>query len=150
MYQENNGTLDQNVTRSVADYFLQNIGVIVGVGYITREVSQATLEDVREGGYMWLPEQSFHAMFAEAVIAGGKDSILDPEISTGVARVGVWETRKPIWFSNPRFSHHVLQADPSASGPSNGEAVGANAASLHTLLRGSTSSEEVLQVIRGQ
>lgn len=100
---------------------------------------------------MWLPEQAFHAMFAEAVIAGRKDSLLDPEISTGVARVGAWETRKPIWFHNPRFSHHILHADPGALGSRGGEAVmGGNAVSLQALLRDSTTSEEVSKILQGE
>lgn len=94
----------------------QNVGVVVGVGYITRQASsKTTLEEAHEGGYMWLPEQSLHAMFAEAVVAGRKDSTSDPEISTGVAHVGVWEDRKPTWLHNPRFSHHVMQVAPEVS-----------------------------------
>lgn len=123
----------------------------MGVGYITREVSQATLEDVREGGYMWLPEQSFHAMFAEAVLAGRRDSVLDPEISTGVAHVGVWEQRKPIWFTNPRFSHHVVHAGPGAADQAGGETAGAgHGESLQALLRGARSVEEVSRIVRGE
>ena len=67
-----------------------NIGAIIGVGFITREVSQANQDNLRKGGYMWLSEQDFHQIFAEAVLAGR------PEISTGLRYVEANEPYKTI------------------------------------------------------
>lgn len=125
-----------------------NIGVIVGIGYITREVSDATLEDVREGGYMFLPEQAFHAMFAEAVIASPVNSGRDPEISTGVAHVQMDGGSRPIWIDNPRFSHHVLPAAGDYSTMSDKPA--GNAASIETQVSEAKSKEDLFNIVKGK
>lgn len=125
-----------------------NIGVIVGIGYITREVSDATLEDVREGGYMFLPEQAFHAMFAEAVIASPVNSGRDPEISTGVAHVQVDGESRPIWIDNPRFSHHVLPAAGDYNTTSDKPA--GNVAPIETQVSEAKSKEDLFGVIKGK
>ncbi|CAG8958435.1 hypothetical protein HYFRA_00011112 [Hymenoscyphus fraxineus] len=121
-----------------------NIGVIVGVGYITREVSNATLEDIKEGGYMWLPEQAFHQIFAEGIIAGRKDSGLDPEVSTGVSHIKMTDERKPLWFDNPRFSHHLLHSSANDVGKS----TGVTAAPLKTQLQEALTKEEVFRILK--
>lgn len=125
-----------------------NIGVIVGIGYITREVSDATLEDVREGGYMFLPEQAFHAMFAEAVVASSVSSGRDPEISTGVAHVQMDGESRPIWFDNPRFSHHVLPAAGDYDRTSDKPA--GNAAPIETQVSEAKSQEELFSIVKGK
>lgn len=125
-----------------------NIGVIVGIGYITREVSDATLEDVREGGYMFLPEQAFHAMFAEAVIASPTTSGRDPEISTGVAHVQMDGESRPIWIDNPRFSHHVLPAAGDYNTTSDKPT--GNAASIETQVSEAKSKDDLFNVVKGK
>lgn len=125
-----------------------NIGVIVGIGYITREVSDATLEDVREGGYMFLPEQAFHAMFAEAVIASPVNSGRAPEISTGVAHVQPDEESRPIWMDNPRFSHHVLPAARGYSTTSDKPA--GSVAPIETQVLEAKSREDVFDIVKGR
>ena len=37
-----------------------NIGVIIGAGYVTREVTNADQKNLRKGGYMWMYEATFH------------------------------------------------------------------------------------------
>lgn len=125
-----------------------NIGVIVGIGYITREVSDATLEDVREGGYMFLPEQAFHAMFAEAVIVSPVDSGRAPEISTGVAHVRADDESRPIWIDNPRFSHHVLPAARGYSTASDKPA--GNVAPIETQVSEARSKEDLFEIVKGR
>lgn len=125
-----------------------NIGVIVGIGYITREVSDATLEDVREGGYMFLPEQAFHAMFAEAVIASPVNSGRAPEISTGVAHVQADDESRPIWIDNPRFSHHVLPAARGYSTTSDKPA--GSVAPIETQVSEAKSREDIFDIVKGR
>lgn len=86
-----------------------NIGVIIGVGYVTREVSHADQKNLRKGGYMWMSERDFHQIFAEAVIAGQPDSGIDPELSTGLRRIDPDDPYQPIWYNNPIFSKCILQ-----------------------------------------
>lgn len=124
-----------------------NIGVIIGVGYVTREASQAGQENLHKGGYMWMSEQAFHQIFAEAVIAGRKDSGVDAEISTGLRHINVSEENKPIWFDNPRFSHHVLTA---SAGDADQSSSGNAAVPLKVQLQEARTQEEVFQIVKGK
>ncbi|KAI8626691.1 polyketide synthetase [Xylariaceae sp. FL1651] len=87
-----------------------NIGAIIGVGYVSRETTDASQENLLKGGYFFLSESAFHEIFAEAVVAGRKSSGQNPEISTGLRHVKLTEDRLPIWVDNPRFSHHVIRS----------------------------------------
>ena len=73
-----------------------NIGVIISVGYVTREVSDADQKNLRKGGYMWMSERDLHQIFAEAVLAGLPNSSVDPEISTGLRRIDPNDPHQPI------------------------------------------------------
>ncbi|RAH76705.1 hypothetical protein BO86DRAFT_443060 [Aspergillus japonicus CBS 114.51] len=87
-----------------------NIGVIIGAGYVTREVSQADQKNLRKGGYMWMSETDFHQMFAEAIEAGRSTTLSEPEISTGLRQVPADAPYLPIWSENPKFSRFILRA----------------------------------------
>ena len=50
---------------------------------------------------------------AEAIFAGRADSGLDPEIITGLQRLDLSVTERPVWHDNPRFSHHFLESSMS-------------------------------------
>ena len=86
-----------------------NIGVIIGAGYVTREVTHADQKNLRKGGYMWMSEPVFHQIFAEAVLAGRPGSGCEPEISTGLRRIDSGEASQPIWYSNPVFAKCIVQ-----------------------------------------
>ena len=86
-----------------------NIGVIIGAGYVTREVTHANQKNLRKGGYMWMSEPVFHQIFAEAVLAGRRGSGCEPEISTGLRRIDSGEASRPTWYSNPVFAKCIIQ-----------------------------------------
>ena len=86
-----------------------NIGVIIGAGYVTRELTHADQKNLRKGGYMWIPEATFHQIFAEAVLAGRPGSGCEPEISTGLRRIDPGEVTQPIWYKNPVFAKCIIQ-----------------------------------------
>ena len=86
-----------------------NIGVIIGAGYVTREVTHADQRDLRKGGYMWMSEPVFRQIFAEAVLTGRPGSGCEPEISTGLRRIDSGEASQPIWYSNPVFAKCIIQ-----------------------------------------
>ena len=86
-----------------------NIGVIIGAGYVTREVTHADQKNLRKGGYMWMSESTFHQIFAEAVLAGRPGSGCEPEISTGLRRIDPGEATQPIWYNNPVFAKCIIQ-----------------------------------------
>ena len=121
-----------------------NIGAIIGVGFITREVSQADQNNLRKGGYMWMSERDFHQTFAEAVLAGRPESGQDPEISTGLRRVNASEPYKTIWFNNPKFSHFVLQ-QVAVEANGNNAKVGVP---IKTQLLVATDKEQVYEILK--
>ena len=86
-----------------------NIGVIIGAGYVTREVTHADQKNLRKGGYLWMSESVFHQIFAEAVLAGQPGSGCEPEISTGLRQIDSGEASRPIWYSNPVFARCIIQ-----------------------------------------
>ncbi|KAI9753134.1 MAG: putative Hybrid PKS-NRPS biosynthetic cluster [Chaenotheca gracillima] len=96
-----------------------NIGAIVGNGYVTRELTLAQQTFLRKVGNLWMSEQDFHTIFAEAVVAGRPEST-QSELSTGLRLQYADEEEKMTWFSNPMFQHLVLLNDNSnANGNSN-------------------------------
>ena len=86
-----------------------NIGVIIGAGYVTREVSHADQKNLRKGGYMWMSETDFHSIFAEAIGAGQSTEISEPEISTGLRHVAANSDYLPIWSDNPKFARFIIR-----------------------------------------
>ena len=121
-----------------------NIGVIIGVGYVTREVSHADQKNLRKGGYMWMSERDFHQIFAEAVLAGRPDSGLDPEISTGLRRIDPDDPYQPIWYNNPIFSKRIKQRRSTNAR----EANNSSGPSIKVRLQAATNQSQVLTVLQ--
>lgn len=86
-----------------------NIGVVIGVGYVTREVSHADQRNLRKDGYMWMSERDFHQIFAEAVLASRPESGLALEISTGLQCVTTTVPYLLIWYKNPKFTRFIIE-----------------------------------------
>lgn len=122
-----------------------NIGVIIGVGYVTREVSQADQKNLRKGGYMWMSERDFHQIFAEAVLAGRPESGLELEISTGLRSVTANAAYLPIWYNNPKFANFVVQEAAPELQENNGRA----GVSIKSRLLAATSLDEVFEILKG-
>ena len=80
-----------------------DIGMVIGVGYVAR-TGKTYEEPLRRYNYMPISESELHAIFAEAIVAGRPDSRYPSEIITGLQSsvAGM----KPLWFNNPKFSHH--------------------------------------------
>ncbi|KAL2048919.1 hypothetical protein ABVK25_010772 [Lepraria finkii] len=121
-----------------------NIGVIIGVGYVTREVSHADQKNLRKGGYMWMSERDFHQIFAEAVLAGRPDSGVDPEISTGLRRIDPDDPYQPIWYNNPIFSKCIQQRKSANSH----EANNSSGPSIKVRLQAATNQSQILTVLQ--
>ena len=123
-----------------------DIGVIIGAGYVTREVNHAGQENLRKGGYMWMSEGDFHQIFAEAVLAGKGESTSDLQISTGLRHANQSDAYLPIWFNNPKFANFVRhqtledkqESDKASSVP------------IKTRLLEAKRLEDVVQIVRGQ
>lgn len=123
-----------------------NIGVILGGGYITREVGQQSREILSEGGHIRISERAFHQMFAEAMFASHPDSGLDPEISTGLRYFSAGEPHKPFWFDNPKFAHQILPQVVTAVGKYDGK----SRSPIKSQLLAATSREQLYDVLKGR
>jgi hybrid polyketide synthase/nonribosomal peptide synthetase ACE1 len=123
-----------------------NIGAIIGVGYVTRELSQANQDNLFKGGYTFMSEPAFHQAFSEAIVAGRPGSRIDPEISTGLRVVSRTESNPPVWVDNPRFSHHII---PDAAEVEN-SAVEGDSMSINMRLQRCTTFSDLKVVIFGQ
>lgn len=86
------------------------IGMLVDIGYIARMGRQ--LEDyLKKQFYRPLAEPDFHQLFAEAVLAGRPGSSENSDIIFGINQFvdSADAISRPLWYSNPRFSHLIVQ-----------------------------------------
>ncbi|OJK01159.1 hypothetical protein ASPACDRAFT_51108 [Aspergillus aculeatus ATCC 16872] len=90
---------------------VMNIGAIMGVGYVTRETSEALQRNLLKSGHVWMSEQDFHTIFAEAILAGTPGSDANVEITCGLRITNASEEQRPLWSFNPRFQHLVVMED---------------------------------------
>lgn len=104
-----------------------HVGAIMGNGYVTREMNQAQQEYLERAGNVWLSEQDFRQLFAEAILASQGYQGKSPEISTGLKMVeDSSESAASItWFRNPMFQHCVSRSS-SASDDATGARSGAH------------------------
>ena len=86
-----------------------HIGAIFGNGYVTRELTLAQQEFLGKVGNLWLSEQDFRQLFAEAVLAGQTCREKNPELSTGLKMVDDSQESEDslTWFRNPMFQHCI-------------------------------------------
>ena len=122
-----------------------NIGVVIGAGYVTREVSQADQKNLRKGGYMWMSKRDFHQIFAEAVLASRPESGLELEICTGLQHVTTGAPYLPIWYKNPKFARFVIEESAAVSQQSTIRA----GVPIKSRLLASTTREEVHEILKG-
>ena len=124
-----------------------DIGAIMGIGYMAREVSQSVLDQLRKAGYMWMSERDFQLAFAEAILAGRPESKENPELITGLRVVSADEELKTPWFSNPKFQHCIMgqqeRADTSKHNLN-------SAVFVRDQLLVATTQEEVYEILKGK
>lgn len=131
----------RGVVASVID-----VGAIMGVGYMAREVGRDVLSHLVEAGYRKMSERDFHVTFAHAILAGRIGSTQPEELIMGLYSVTRSDDRKLAWTSNPRFSHVVK----SSSGKII-EAVEAHSGTTppRQLLKRANTEEQVKEIITG-
>jgi hybrid polyketide synthase/nonribosomal peptide synthetase ACE1 len=123
-----------------------NIGTILGNGYVTRELTLAQQDYLRRVGNVFMSEQDFHQIFAEAVVAGGESSSDIPEIMTGLRLARMDDEEKMTWFHNPKFSHCVLQPE----GNDGKHVVSNQTISVKAQLLTATDADEVRSIVEGK
>ncbi|KAI9771201.1 MAG: putative Hybrid PKS-NRPS biosynthetic cluster [Geoglossum umbratile] len=119
------------------------VGAIIGNGYVTRELSHDQQIFLRKVGNLWMSEQDFHQIFAEAVASSSPDPGPNPEISTALPTLHAGEDEKITWYSNPLFSHLVVQKE--NAGPVN---TGTDVVPIKTQLLSATTPDEVFNILK--
>ncbi|RYP43494.1 hypothetical protein DL770_011642 [Monosporascus sp. CRB-9-2] len=95
-----------------------NVGAIIGAGYLHRAQKHKMDLTVARGGLMHLSEEDFHQIVAAGVImgrAGTGDDFNEAELTTGLLEVANDTADRPIWFSDPKFAHLIVQRGGEAS-----------------------------------
>jgi hybrid polyketide synthase / nonribosomal peptide synthetase ACE1 len=95
---------------------------------------------------MWMSEQDFYQIFAEAVVASPPRPGPNPEYCTGLRVYYADEDDKPKFASDPVFSHLMLHRNLSGPLTTGNAAV----ASVKTQLLQATTAEEVYQIMKGR
>lgn len=89
-----------------------HIGLIVDIGYVAKadRAGSRIEEHLRKLFYSPLSERDFHHLFCQAVIRGDPGNP-DAEIIMGIQPFldSPENEVKPQWYSNPRFSHLIVQ-----------------------------------------
>lgn len=137
------GLAAQRRARGVAGSTV-NIGAIVGNGYVTRELTLAQQVALQKVGNMWMSEQDFYQIFAEAVVASPPRPGPNPEYCTGLRVYYADEDDKPKFANDPVFSHLMLHRNSSGPLTSSNTAV----VSVKTQLLQATTAEEVYEILR--
>ncbi|KAL8840015.1 MAG: hypothetical protein Q9170_001499 [Blastenia crenularia] len=83
-----------------------DIGCIMGNGYVTRELTEQQQQYLEEVGNVWLSEQDFLTIFAEAILASSSDATETMGFLTGL-KIQDGESDKVSWSKNPMFQHMV-------------------------------------------
>lgn len=124
-----------------------DIGAIMGIGYMTREVSDNVLAQLISAGYRKMSERDFQLAFANAILAGHVGSGQPEELITGLLVAAPEEDFKSAWCENPRFSHVVRSAASKA-----GHAVDKSVAAVSPkkLLKQADTQDQVLQIVQGK
>ena len=121
------------------------IGVILGVGYVTRETSQSLQDNLKRSGHTWMSETDFHLLFGEAIKDSPASSPYESEIVVGLKTIHRDDEHIPPWATKPRFSHLILKSYDGA-----GVADTSTKIPLYTKFLEATSMEEVHKVFRGK
>lgn len=125
-----------------------DVGAIMGIGYMAREVGQNVLAQLVENGYRKLSERDLHVAFANAILAGRVGSDQPEELIMGLSSVVPSSNKSKLeWTDNPRFSHVTKAASLEAGGSGDANRIGALVA-LRDLLQQATTSEQVNKVVR--
>ncbi|CAG8973054.1 hypothetical protein HYALB_00010828 [Hymenoscyphus albidus] len=121
-----------------------HIGAIIGNGYVTRELTLGQQEALQKVGNIWMSEQDFFQIFAEAVVASPPGPVFNPEYCTGLRVFYADEEDKPDFSQNPVFSHLMMHRN-AAGSVYNGNVA---AVSVKSQILKATTSDEVYEIIK--
>lgn len=125
-----------------------DLGMMLGIGYLSRsggdDGNGAVETSLRKQNYMPVAERDLHAILTEAIVAGKHDTVDECEITTGLESFDPNGETRPVWRTNPRFSH-LIQPSRNAVGGSTAAAEGED--SLKGELARVSSVEQAAEVL---
>ncbi|KAK2007074.1 beta-ketoacyl synthase domain-containing protein [Colletotrichum eremochloae] len=127
-----------------------NIGVITGVGFVTREASTVQEKALHRSGLMLLSEKDMHQIFAEGIEASRLDSSPSGQqlqITAGLRSIPIDSADLPTWRSDPKFSRFIVQETDTGAGEANVTARASSMSSLKQQLQGTKSSAEAEHIL---
>ncbi|KAL8820718.1 MAG: hypothetical protein Q9223_001106 [Gallowayella weberi] len=136
-------TANQRRRKGLAGSVL-HIGAVMGVGYVTREVSETVFSAIRKAGFKWMSERDFHQCIAESIINGRPLSKPNPEIVTGLRVINPDDEEPAPWMNIPRFQHCIVKGASSAEKANRGT-VGA---SVKVRLSEAVNQVQILEVVK--
>ncbi|KXX75016.1 Nonribosomal peptide synthetase 14 [Madurella mycetomatis] len=122
-----------------------NIGVIIGVGFVTREVSAAEEKALRRSGLMWLSESDMHQIFAEGIEASRPDSDSVMDIAAGLREIPVNSPYLPTWRNDPKFARFITRQAGNDAGE---DASRSGASSIKDRLQAAETVEDAQMVLQ--
>lgn len=120
-----------------------NIGVIMGNGYVSRELTIEQQSYLHRVGHWWMSEQDFHQIFAECVLASRPESPDSHEFITGLR---LDDDDQKNWIENPIFQHLVIKSVSSKIASTKGK----GGVMIKAQLLEATSTEQVFEIIKGE
>lgn len=130
----------QRRSRGLATHAI-NIGVIVGNGYVTRELNHDQQSYLHRTGHNWMSEHDLHEILAEGIL-----SCLQGDISSGLCSgLRIDDDHSKKWYNNPMFQHLVLKSGSLETSDS----LGKSARSLKMRLLHALSRSDVMGVLEG-
>jgi amino acid adenylation domain-containing protein len=122
-----------------------SIGMVVDVGYVAR-TGEALIDRLRKLFYMPLSETDIHQLFGEAVMASSSDQAFGADIIMGLQPfIDSPDVKcRPLWYSNPRFSHLIRDAATASTKTRSFSSV----ANLREQLDNATSEEATAEAIQ--
>ncbi|KAL8787509.1 MAG: hypothetical protein Q9213_002167 [Squamulea squamosa] len=121
-----------------------HMGAIMGVGYVTRKVSEIVFIAIRRAGFKWMSERGFYQCITEAIIVGRPSLSANPEIVTGLRMINLNNEEPAPWMDIPRFQHCIIKGTSSTVKSNRGT----GALSTKVRLSEATSQDQILQIIK--
>ena len=92
---------------------IMDIGLFIDVALAQNDGDSSVLKKLRKQHVDRVSEPMLHHLFAEAILVSPFDSGADPKIIVGPKRVSrtLHPDERPVWFSNPRFSHFLVDEE---------------------------------------
>jgi hybrid polyketide synthase/nonribosomal peptide synthetase ACE1 len=139
------GLAEQRRRRGLAASVI-DLGPVIGIGYITRELNDSQLQGILDRGGSPLSEIDVHYAFSEAVNASPADSSQPWHIMTGLERLPATASNRPQWQTYPQFACFTIK-DVEHAGSSSEKQAGV--VTLKEQLTHVSTTEELEVVIRG-